>query len=120
MTIAVAFTAQDSGTSALELASVLSLSIREPLVVTVVVTTPHAAGAPEFVDGDYLGPLTAWGQSVFDQARGAVPPGIEATYEVRVASSTRWALDAPPTAMRLPWCSARRARVPWAGSPSAA
>ncbi len=87
MTIAVAFTAQDSGTSALELASVLSLSIREPLVVTVVVTTPHAAGAPEFVDGDYLGPLTAWGQSVLDQARGAVPPGIEATYEVRVASS---------------------------------
>jgi nucleotide-binding universal stress UspA family protein len=87
VTIAVAFTAQDSGTSALELASVLSLSIREPLVVTVVVTTPHAAGAPEFVDGDYLGPLTAWGQSVLDQARGAVPPGIEATYEVRVASS---------------------------------
>ena len=75
MTIVVAFTAQDSGTSALELASVLSRSTGEPLVVTVVVTTPHAAGAPEFVDGDYLGPLTDWGQSVLDQARGAVPPG---------------------------------------------
>jgi nucleotide-binding universal stress UspA family protein len=85
--IVVAYTAQDSGTSALELASVLSLSIDEPLLVAVVVTTPHAAGAPEFVDGDYLGPLKAWGQSVLDQAQANLPPGITATFEVRVASS---------------------------------
>ncbi len=87
MTIVVAYTAQESGTSALELASVLSLSTDEPVVVAVVVTTPHAAGAPEFVDGDYLGPLKAWGQSVLDQARTSLAPGITATFEVRVASS---------------------------------
>jgi len=87
MTIVVAYTAQDSGTSALALAGVLSLSIDEPLVVAVVVTTPHSAGAPEFVDGNYLGPLKAWGQSVLDQARASLPPGIRATFEVRVASS---------------------------------
>ncbi len=87
MTIAVAYTAQDSGTSALELASMLSRSIDEPLVVAVVVTTPHAAGAPELVDGNYLGPLTAWGQSVLDRARAGLPPGISATFEVRVAPS---------------------------------
>lgn len=87
MTIVVAYTAQDSGTSALELASVLALSIDEPLVVAVVVTSPHAAGAPELIDGDYLGPLRAWGQSVLDEARAGLPPGIRATFEVRVASS---------------------------------
>ena len=87
MPIVVAYTAQESGTSALELARVLSLSIDEPLVVAVVVTTPHAAGAPEFIDGDYLEPLKAWGQSVLDQARASLPPGIKATFEVRVASS---------------------------------
>ena len=87
MSIVVAYTAQDSGTSALELASVLSRSTDEPLVVAVVVTTPHAAGAPEFVDGDYLGPLKAWGQSVLDQAKVSLPAGISAKFEVRVASS---------------------------------
>jgi nucleotide-binding universal stress UspA family protein len=87
MTIVVAYTAQDSGTSALELASVLSRSTGEPLVVTVVVTTPHAAGVPEFVDGDYVGPLTEWGRAVLDQARARMPSGIEATFEVRQASS---------------------------------
>ncbi|MFL6151953.1 MAG: universal stress protein [Ornithinibacter sp.] len=87
MSIVVAYTAQDSGTSALDLASVLSVSIDEPLVVVVVVTTPHAAGAPEFIDGNYLGPLEAWGQSVLDEARAGLPPGITATFEVRVASS---------------------------------
>ncbi len=87
MTIVVAYTAQESGRSALELGCVLSLSTGEPLVVGVVVTTPHAAGAPEFIDGDYLEPLKAWGQSVLDQARAGLPPGISATFEVRVASS---------------------------------
>jgi nucleotide-binding universal stress UspA family protein len=87
VTIVVAYTAQDSGTSALELASVLSRSTGEPLVVTVVVTTPHAAGAPEFIDGDYLGPLTEWGRSVLDKARQSLAPDIEATFEVRQASS---------------------------------
>src|SRR6476659_1437395 len=38
MTIVVAYTAQDSGTSALELASVLSRSTGEPLAVAVVAT----------------------------------------------------------------------------------
>jgi nucleotide-binding universal stress UspA family protein len=65
----------------------LSLSIDEPLVVAVVVTTPHTAGAPELIDGNYLGPLTAWGKSVLDQARAGLPPGIRAAFEVRVASS---------------------------------
>jgi nucleotide-binding universal stress UspA family protein len=87
MTIVVAYTAQDSGTSALELASVLSRSTSEPLVVAVVVTTPHAAGVPEFVDGDYVGPLTEWGRAVLDQARARVPSGIDASFEVRQASS---------------------------------
>ncbi len=87
MTIAVAYTAQESGTAALELASVLSRSVDEPLAVAVVVTTPHAAGAPEFVDGDYLAPLKSWGQSVLDQARAGLPPDVQATFEVRVASS---------------------------------
>ena len=87
MTIVVAYTAQDSGTSALELASVLSRSTGEPLVVAVVVTTPHAAGVPEFVDGDYVGPLTEWGRAVLDEARARMPPGIEASFEVRQASS---------------------------------
>ena len=87
MTIVVAYTAQDSGTSALELASVLGRSTGEPLVVAVVVTTPHAAGVPNLIDGDHLGLLTDWGQSVLDRARGSVPGDIEATFEVRQASS---------------------------------
>ncbi len=87
MTIVVAYTAQDSGASALELASVLSRSTGEPLVVAVVVATPQAAGVPDFVDGDYLGPLTDWGHSVLDQARVSLPKDIEATYEVRRATS---------------------------------
>ena len=87
MTIVVAYTAQDSGTSALELASVLSRSTGEPLAVAVVVTTPHAAGVPELIDGDYLGPLTAWGESVLDKARAGVPGDVAATFEVRQASS---------------------------------
>ncbi|MEW1952786.1 universal stress protein [Terrabacter sp. NPDC080008] len=87
MTIVVAYTAQDSGASALELAGVLSRSTGEPLVVTVVVTTPHAAGAPELIDGDYLGPLTAWGESVLEKARAGLPGDVTATYEVRRASS---------------------------------
>jgi nucleotide-binding universal stress UspA family protein len=87
MTIVVAYTAQDSGRSALELAGVLSRSTGEALVVSVVVTTPHAAGAPELVDGNYLGPLTDWGYSVLDEAKQAVPPDVTATFEVRQASS---------------------------------
>ncbi len=87
MTILVAYTAQDSGTSALELASVLSRSTGEPLVVAVVVSTPLAAGVPDLIDGDYLGPLTDWGNSVLERARTSVPPDVEATFEVRQASS---------------------------------
>jgi len=55
--------------------------------VAVVVTTPHAAGAAEFVDGDYLAPLREWGESVLEQARTALPPDVEATFLVRAASS---------------------------------
>src|SRR6476660_611573 len=87
MTIVVAYTAQDSGTSALELAGVLSRSTGEPMVVAVVVTTPHAAGVPDFIDGDYVGPLTDWGRAVLDKARTSLPPGVEASFEVRQASS---------------------------------
>ncbi len=87
MTIVVAYTAQDSGTSALELAGVLSRSTGEPLVVAVVVVTPQAAGVPDFVDGDYLGPLTDWGHSVLERARTGLPADIEAAFEVRTASS---------------------------------
>ena len=87
MTILVAYTAQDSGTSALELASVLSRSTGEPLVVAVVVETPRAAGAPDFIDGDYLGLLTDWGNSVLERAKASLAPDIEATFEVRQASS---------------------------------
>ena len=87
MTIVVAYTAQDSGTSALELAAVLSRSTGESLTVAVVVTTPHAAGAAEFVDGDYLAPLREWGESVLEQARTALPPDVEASFVVRAASS---------------------------------
>ena len=88
MTIVVAYTAQDSGTSALELASVLSRSTGEPLVVAVVVTTPHAAGVPEFVDGDYLGPAHGVGaRPSSTRPERSLPPDIEATFEVRQASS---------------------------------
>ena len=87
MAIVVAYTAQDSGASALELAAVLSRSTGEPLTVAVVVTTPHATGAAEFVDGDYLGPLRDWGESVLEQARTALPPDVEASFVVRAASS---------------------------------
>lgn len=87
MTIIVAYTPQESGTSALELASVLSRSTGEPLVVAVVVAVPQAAGVPDLVDGDHLGPLTDWGQSVLDRARASLPGDIEATFEVRQASS---------------------------------
>ena len=87
MPIVVAYTEGDSGTSALELASVLSRSTGEPLVVAVVVTTPHAAGAPEFVDGDYLAPLTQWADTVLDSARERMPSGVVASYEVHRASS---------------------------------
>ncbi len=87
MTIVVAYTAQDSGTSALELAAVLSRSTGEPLTVAVVIATPHAAGMLELVDGDYLGPLTQWARSVLEQAESDLPPDIEATFVVRQASS---------------------------------
>ncbi|MEO5743023.1 MAG: universal stress protein [Terracoccus sp.] len=87
MTIVVAYTRQDSGTSALELANVLARSTGEPLVVAVVIATPQAAGLPDLVDGDHLGPLMDWGNSVLDQARASLPKDIEATFEVRQASS---------------------------------
>ena len=87
MTIVVAYTAQDSGTSALDLGSVLSRSTGEPLVVAVVVATPHAAGVADFIDGDYLGPLTEWGRSVLKKAGCSLPTDIEATFEVHQASS---------------------------------
>jgi len=87
MTIVVAYTAQDSGRSALALASVLSRSTGEPLLVALVVTTPHTAGAPDFVDGNYLGPLTDWASSVLDEARRNLPPDVAATFQVRQASS---------------------------------
>ena len=56
-------------------------------LVTVVVTTPHAAGAAEFVDGDYLAPLRQWARSVLDTAREHMPSGVAATFEVHEASS---------------------------------
>jgi len=87
VTIVVGYTAQDSGTSGLELAGVLARSSGESLVVAVVITIPHAAGIPERVDGDYLGPLTEWGQSVLDRARASLPQDVEATFEVRQAAS---------------------------------
>ncbi|GAA2477373.1 universal stress protein [Terrabacter carboxydivorans] len=87
MSIVVAYTEGDSGTSALELASVLSRSTGDPLVVAVVITTPHAAGAPEFVDGDYLAPLTEWAERVLDAARERMPAGVAASFEVVRASS---------------------------------
>ena len=87
MTIVVAYTAQDSGTSALHLGSVLSRSTGEPLVVTVVVATPTSAGVPDFIDGDHLGPLTEWAQSVLDEARHSLPSDIQATFRVGQASS---------------------------------
>jgi nucleotide-binding universal stress UspA family protein len=87
MTIVVGYTAQDSGTSGLELASLLARSTGEPLVVAVVITTMHAGGTPELVDGDYLGPLAEWGRSVLDRARTSLPRDVEATFEVRQASS---------------------------------
>ena len=87
MTIVVGYTAQDSGTSALELAGVLGRSTGEPLVVAVVVATPLAAGVPSFVDGDHLRPLTEWAESVLDEARSSLPRGVEARCEVRQASS---------------------------------
>lgn len=87
MTVVVGYTAQDSGTSALELAAVLGRSTGEPLVVAVVVATPLAAGVPNLVDGDHLAPLTEWGESVLDKARAALPPGLDARFEVRQASS---------------------------------
>ena len=87
MAIVVAFTAQDSGASALELAAVLSRSTGEPLTVAVVVTTPQAAGAQEFVDGNYLAPLREWGASVLEQAREALAPDVEASFVVRTATS---------------------------------
>ena len=87
MTIVVGYTAQDSGTSALELAGLLGRSTGEPLVVAVVVTTPLAAGVPDMVDGDHLGPLTRWGESVLDRARASLPLGVEASCAVRQATS---------------------------------
>ena len=87
MAIVVAYTAQDSGASALELAAVLSRSTGEPLTVAVVVTTPQAAGAVEFVDGNYLGPLRDWGESVLEQARESLAPDVRATFVVHAASS---------------------------------
>ncbi|VXB59276.1 universal stress protein [Nocardioides sp. AX2bis] len=87
MTIVVGYTAQDSGTSGLELAILLARSTGEPLVVGVVITTAHAGGTPELVDGDYLGPLAEWARSVLDRARASLPRDVEATFEVRQASS---------------------------------
>ena len=87
MTIVVGYTAQDSGISALHLGSVLSRSTGEPLAVTVVVATPAAAGVPDFIGGDYLGPLREWGQSVLGEARHRLPPDIHATFRVAQASS---------------------------------
>lgn len=87
MTIVVGYTEQDSGTSALELAGMLARSTGEPLVVTVVVAIPHAGGGPDFVDGDYLGPLTQWAEAVLESARTNLPADIEASFEVRQATS---------------------------------
>ncbi|WP_347350714.1 universal stress protein [Intrasporangium sp.] len=87
MAIVVGYTTQESGVSALELAGVLARSLREPLVVTVVLASPNIAGVSDLVDGDRVGPLTQWGESVLDGARAAVQPDVEASFQVRHASS---------------------------------
>lgn len=86
MTLVVGYSAQDSGTAALELGSVLARATGEPLVVAVVISTPHGQ-VQDRVDGDLLGPLSAWGQTVLDRARGSLAQDVEATFEVYQASS---------------------------------
>ncbi|MDN5795179.1 MAG: universal stress protein [Intrasporangium sp.] len=106
MTIVVGYTTQESGLSALELAAVLARSTGEPLVVTVVIATPNVAGVSDLVDGDYVAPLREWGESVLDRARVTLPQDVEATFEVRQASSIpagllESAADADASAMVL-------------------
>ncbi len=86
MAIVVGYAPGESGTTALELGSVLSRSVGEPLVVAVVISQPHAVGAVS-VDGDYLTPLVEWGHAVLDRARASLPADLEASFEVRQARS---------------------------------
>jgi nucleotide-binding universal stress UspA family protein len=86
VTIVVGYTSAGSGTSSLQLASVLARSTGEPLVVAVIVATPYLPGALA-VDGDYVAPLLQWGESILDRARAGVAADIDASYLVRQAPS---------------------------------
>lgn len=86
MSIVVGYGPEESGTSSLQLASMLARSTGEALVVAVIVATPHLPGDVA-VDGDYVTPLVEWGQSVLDRARASLPADVEATFEVRQAPS---------------------------------
>ncbi|MBB2891553.1 universal stress protein [Flexivirga oryzae] len=86
MAVVVGYAPEESGTTALEAASVLARSLDEPLVVAVVVAVPHVSDLVP-VDGDYVGTLREWGHAVLDQARASLPSDIAATYEVREAPS---------------------------------
>ena len=86
MAIVVGYAPEESGTSALELASVLARSTGEPLVVAVVVATPHLA-QDVAAAGDYLEPLREWADSVLDRARRSLPADVEARFEVCQAPS---------------------------------
>ncbi|CCH79679.1 conserved hypothetical protein [Nostocoides japonicum T1-X7] len=86
MAVVVGYAPEESGTTALEAASVLARSLGEPLVVAVVVAVPHLPGEVA-VDGDYVAPLLEWGRAVLERARASLPPDITATYEVRQAPS---------------------------------
>ena len=87
MTIVVAYTAQDSGTSALELAGVAVALHRRAAGRRRRRHDPARGGRPEFVDGDYVGPLTELGARRPRPGESSLPTGIEATFEVRQASS---------------------------------
>lgn len=87
MTIVVGYTPEESGAAALALAGVLARSTGQELVVGVVVAIPQVPADVLTIEGDPHGPLRRWADQVLDQARASVPADVEATYQVRLATS---------------------------------
>lgn len=86
MSVVVGYTPSESGTAALELGIVLARSTDTPLVVAVVVASPHLS-ADVAAAGDHTAPLLEWARAVLDRARASLPDDVKATYEARRARS---------------------------------
>jgi nucleotide-binding universal stress UspA family protein len=92
MAFVAGYSPQESGTAALELATVLARSTGQELVVAVVVASPHLTLDPD-VDEASVKVLTAWGEAALERARATMPDDVRGRFVVRHARSIPAGLD---------------------------